>query len=309
MWDLCVKRHLWPIWLFVSGAVSLGAEGVLGGTTDLTVPDAPAIHELMAMSQDAQSGQIVVGCLVAGKPARLILDTGATHTVVSERFARAHLEGVPRLDMSRIKVVGNASGVPEILHTEVVAGGVKFQGVAVLVLDLAGVNELLREPVDGVLGMDVLRYLSFVLDFSRKVFTWGAFTDRSFLAPLEGERDEAGRWFVRVQRGSQVMSLLLDTGCSRTVAVPGVWPAARKEGIPLLMADVQGKRAVEMCEGKPEELLLSPGVRSAVVDPVLSPEREGDGLLGVDALRANVLMHLSEKKKDGGFYVGPVRDR
>lgn len=268
-----------------------------------------AAPDLMAMQRDAVSGQIVVTCLVAGKPARLVLDTGATHTVVSEAFARRSLGDVPRLDMSKIKVEGNAAGTTELLRTDVVAGGVTFRGLVVLVLQLEGVNELQERPVDGVLGMDVLRHLSFVLDFPGDRFLWGYLRDKSLLEPLEGERDEAGRLFARVSRGDRTLSLLLDTGCSRTVVRPPCWPDWQQEGVRMQMADVNGRREVELPIGQPEALLLSPGVRTAAVSPVISAEREADGLLGLDALRGNLLMHCAGEGERGRFYVGPVWEK
>lgn len=264
------------------------------------------VADLMTMQVDANCGQVVVTCLIAGNPARMMLDTGATHSVISRDFALRAVPAGSRHVAAEGQVQGNAVEVPGLVVADVVAGGKTFRSWVILEMDLGGVQRMMKQPVDGILGMDVLRHLSFVFDFEMGRFMWGRFRELGGLARLAGRRDESGRLFVSAEVGGKPVSLLLDTGSSITLVAPRCWQAEHGQGgAAASVADVNGQREIPVKRGVPMSIRLAPGVSTEPVSPVLAPEAEGDGLLGVDILRRHVLMHVAEDRREGGFYIGP----
>lgn len=108
---------------------------------------------------------------VNGRPARLLLDTGASHTVLATPSAeRLGLRTTPSTE--RAHGVGASSHATETaVLDELRLGDVRLQGVAVWTFDLAHVNGALAArggaPVDGALGGDVLRPAQAVIDYAR----------------------------------------------------------------------------------------------------------------------------------------------
>ncbi|MBO5684738.1 MAG: retroviral-like aspartic protease family protein, partial [Akkermansia sp.] len=70
--------------------------------------------DLMTMTQDARCKQVIVTCLINGQPMRMMLDTGATHTVLHEESA-AELKNARWIDTSKMLFRGNSSQRPKLL--------------------------------------------------------------------------------------------------------------------------------------------------------------------------------------------------
>jgi predicted aspartyl protease len=99
----------------------------------------------------------------------LIVDTGASHTILDRR--RAERFGlVLRQERGRAAGLGTADErVASAVLRNVRLGGLELDSLPVSVLDLAHVNEVLREmrvgAVDGILGADVLHRKQAIIDY------------------------------------------------------------------------------------------------------------------------------------------------
>jgi predicted aspartyl protease len=110
---------------------------------------------------------------VAGRagevPLDLIVDTGASHTVIDiARAARFELE--TRHQGSRATGIGVTAQRVESGHlADVAIGSVQLDTLRVTVIDLSHVNQVLRQlgadPVDGIIGGDVLMAQRAVIDY------------------------------------------------------------------------------------------------------------------------------------------------
>ncbi len=258
------------------------------------------------MVRDARCGQVLVRCTVDGVPLRLMLDTGATHTVIDRSAAAEKLAASQRVDTSGMQFSSSSSQVrPDILLVTLAAGGRTMPQQPVLVLPLDGVRAALATPVDGILGMDVLKRLSFTLDFREGgVSCWGepAPADGTPV-PLKARPDAGFCPLVAVKQGDKELSpLLLDSGSSVTVIPEHLWSAGVQSEHQAHVADVNGGRSQGVKVGKPAPVQLAEGV-STVVTPQLSDERARRdgliGLIGVDALRGLRVVYSPEK----GFYL------
>lgn len=257
------------------------------------------------MYRDPLCGQVIVTCLVNGVPARLMMDTGATHTVLDRKFVDEVLKA-EYMDTSQMQITGNADEKPGIIIGDLQAGGMSFRKMMLVVMDLSGVNSMQSKPLAGILGMDAMSRLSFIMDFRAERFTWGAFRDMSPFVPLEGRRDEAGRLYVAVRSGEKAFPLLLDTGSSVTTLTPEQWAPGALHMEEVKIADVNGPRTIRAGVGRQGSLQLTSGVRTWNFSPQLLPAEADPGLLGMDALKMNVLVHKPDEEGRSCFYIGPV---
>ncbi len=275
-------------------ALALLAAPVLPAAPSVPVlPDAPVEAGAAAalMQRDARCGQFMADCLVNGRPARLLVDTGATHTVLSAEFAAREL---PQLELLEgVRLSGNATQAPRPALATVTAGGVELKKSLVLLMPLGGVSSLMERPVDGILGMEHLRQLPFMLDL-REGGTghWQTDAGEGVIFPLLGREDAAGRLHVPARSGQSACLLLLDTGSNATTWPRAQWPAGvQAQAAALRVADVNGARDVAAGEhGVPAELKLAGGAVLPQVEPLLQAA-EGRCVLGLDALRGCLLIH------------------
>lgn len=116
-------------------------------------------------------GHFEIAAAVNGQPARLLLDTGASHTVLaSPSAARLGLRTTPSAE--RAGGVGAADHATETaLVAELRLGDVRLRDVAAWTFDLEHVNRALvargGAPIDGAVGGDVLRRAEAVIDYAR----------------------------------------------------------------------------------------------------------------------------------------------
>lgn len=250
----------------------------------------PSIAEqLMQMAPDARCKQIVTTCLVAGQPLRVMLDTGATHTVFHTESAK-QLQQVQWIDTSHIQFNGNANQRPEMFIAPVLLGPGEFEPRPLLALDLSGVRSMMAEKIDGIIGMDLLNPLPFTFDFHTNAFYWGT-PESANLFPLMGQTDPNGRLFLIVASGEKSFPLLLDTGSSITRIVESNWTPGRGETIQAQVSDVNAAAHISTIEGKAGTLTLAPGIETEAFHPLMGGENE-PAILGVDALKGLIFVHL-----------------
>ncbi len=257
----------------------------------------------MALLRDAHCRQFMADCLVEGRPARLMVDTGATHTVLAADFVARELPGLRFVEGVRLS--GNAAVAPRLAMAELQVGGEKLGQGPVLVMELEGVNSMLGRRVDGILGMSHLARLSFTLDMRPgRQGHWGLPSEVLPLIPLRGSRDGAGRLYLDACCGESRCRLLLDSGSSVTTWPLGQWPAGEKAQYHVQVADVNGARSETQASGAPARLLLAPGAELPQVSPQLRAGGQGH-VLGLDALEGGLLLH----RAGVGFELLPPADK
>lgn len=259
---------------------------------------APAF-DTTAMSRDSDHGQVIVNCTMDGVPLRLLLDTGATHTVLHTGVAKEKLPNAYKLDTTGMQITGNAAGLrPDILIIKLgIAGGTRSQH-PVLVMPLDGVRSMLKNPVDGILGMDVLSHIPFTLDFRQGGAShWGAATDGKAF-PLNAKPDQGGCPLVSLRIGDKTLDrVLLDSGSTTTLIEPRDWEAGVGESCSAQIADVNGRREVKIDFGKPAPVELAPGlVRELVPQLQEGMNRSSSAaILGIESLQGLRLIYSPEK--------------
>lgn len=125
----------------------------------------------------AAGADLYVRARLDGVGAALHLDTGATHSVLLQRFAKANAARLTGLATGQRRLAGAGGAVvtQPTLHWTAVpfdAGGRRLTLPTIdVVTDLAGMNDADRQ---GVLGQDVLgRFASYTIDFDTMGFALG----------------------------------------------------------------------------------------------------------------------------------------
>ncbi|MBR3926661.1 MAG: retroviral-like aspartic protease family protein [Akkermansia sp.] len=275
-------------------SLSPGAE-----TTAPAPPQASTVVDLMKMEQDARCGQVVVTCLVNGQPMRMMLDTGATHTVLHEESV-ARLRNVRWIDTSRMQFRGNSNQKPKLIQASLRVGPGRAPQHVAMVVNLGAVRSMMAEPIDGIVGMDILGSLPFTFDLRSGKMYWGS-PEGATLVPLHGSRDDNGRMMIQVNCEGHSMELLLDTGSSVTRVYRNDWKPGTDREVVAQLGDVDTATRSRVMRGKAADLELAPGIISPQVSPLICPD-EDRSMLGMDALQNQILVHLPGKNTFYGSF-------
>lgn len=268
-------------------------------------PENPPARELsidlMKMDRDARCGQVLVNCLVNGTPMRMLLDTGATHTVLHDESA-SKLKNPQWLDVSQMRFKGNSAQQPKILIASLNVGPGVSPVHPVVVISLAAVRSMMAGKVDGIVGMDILSSLPFTFDLRKNECYWGTPSEGNSV-PLRGKRDASGRLTLSVKSGEKTFPILLDTGSSVTRIFSGNWTPGIDREITAHVGDVDNASRKKMIQGKSARLEIASGVFLKPVSPLLCDTAE-EAILGMDALNGSALIHIpSPKEAHGEFFL------
>ena len=114
--------------------------------------------------------ELVVHATLDGRVCLLLIDTGATHSVLDKAFCRKQGMALKAVAGSTTTVSGTTSGV-ELVATPPVIVGAGAGWTDFTAVDLAQRNQGAAEPIVGILGADYLRWSGAVLDFPRLKLT------------------------------------------------------------------------------------------------------------------------------------------
>lgn len=115
----------------------------------------------------AANGVILLEAQVNGKPAVLLLDTGANLTIISQQAA-----GLPDVKLHALapnRTTGS-NGDYVRSHVDLGLGERHFMDHPIIVMDMSDASKRLWTRIDGLLGQDVLRQFSAVrIDYQHGV--------------------------------------------------------------------------------------------------------------------------------------------
>lgn len=259
---------------------------------------AQAVDKKAKLTRDAKCRQVLAECTVNGKKAIMMLDTGASHTVLAKSFVEKSIPDAQKVDTSQMTANSNSARqqMPDIYQVQLGVNGKKLEHYA-LCLPLDGVQQSMATPIDGILGIDVLGDMEFTFDLREggEGCYWGLPKDVDGMAVMEPLRvDRLNRPVMLIDTGTKEtphqVALLLDTGASVTCVLPKDWPAgAEAEEKTVGVADVNGAAKATVKYGKPVSVSLAKGVKVK-----MAPQLQGgnaDGIIGMDALEGLRFAH------------------
>ncbi len=133
---------------------------------------APAMAELLSrhgfrrfMMSRTEVGHLkLVGC-VDGRPIDIVLDTGASKTLVELNYCRS--EGIAVSDTGQ---PGHGGNVYTLGDAQLTLEGLPIRTDGIVAIDMSSTNERLMargvDPICAVLGQDVLRHHQAVIDYA-----------------------------------------------------------------------------------------------------------------------------------------------
>jgi predicted aspartyl protease len=147
---------------------------------------------------------VVPGTVNGTRRVKVLMDTGATRSIISPRLAKS-------LRLQTIRT-----------HVEVVAGDRKLRSSLVVLesIELGPirrplsclVGDLPVASVDLLIGRDVLGRAAFTVDFERRSLVWGPGEPLEFSVPFDPSRKEI---IVPLKVGTRDISVLLDSGADQ----------------------------------------------------------------------------------------------
>ncbi len=154
---------------------------------------------------------VVQGSVGPLKGLNLLLDTGASRTVLSPQLARRlHLNTAPTgVAVLNGNVQGGLATAPSIQ-----VGPIRRDNIGVLIEDLSFLQGSLPFQIDGIAGLDLLGESAFVIDYTSREVRFGAVPSMPDSIPLQ-RKD--GLAFVDATIDHAPVRLLLDTGASSLV--------------------------------------------------------------------------------------------
>lgn len=129
------------------------------------------------LSISDESYHLMMKVKINGKTARLVIDTGASHSAFDLKRVKKYVNA-KKLVKNKEKTTGlgtNTMDSHTILLEKLKIGDITIFDYDAVILDLSHVNEtykLLKLPaIDGVLGSDVMMKLHAVIDYDKKMMT------------------------------------------------------------------------------------------------------------------------------------------
>ncbi len=177
---------------------------VLGGLPS-TVEAAVTPFEL------GNQGGVILSVSVNGRgPFKFLLDTGSTHSAVSEALAVAI--GAPPVART---VIGSAVGSREaivVLIDRLECGPFVARGLLASVVALDVVSD--ADPIQGVIGQDVLAAVRFTIDFRQRELLWGP-EDAALARGISFDLERShGRFLISLPQRRAVLRLVPDSGAA-----------------------------------------------------------------------------------------------
>jgi len=134
--------------------------------------------ELLPIEDDGY--HIFVETLLNGKPARLLVDTGASRTVFDmeriKTFLNTKKPRLKKIDKLSTGLGTNTMESHSVILKEFMIGETVFTEYHAVVLNMEHVNQSYRmlgyPEIDGVLGSDILHVLKAVIDYRKKEIRW-----------------------------------------------------------------------------------------------------------------------------------------
>ncbi len=143
-----------------------------------TAPKRKLIHKkevkLEIVELQAESFHVFLHVLVNHKKVRMLLDTGASKTVLDKEFVESKLK-TSKLESSNNPTSSLHATVQSsnIMTAKSIAiGSSKLKDYMITVLDLAHVNKTYKmvkcKPIQGILGSDILVEKQAIIDYGKK---------------------------------------------------------------------------------------------------------------------------------------------
>lgn len=219
-------------------------------------------------------------------PFQMVLDTGATHSAVSQRIARALQADVSQAAVDVSGARGDSTTATAALRVRTLeAGGLTLRDFDALVLDFSPFAATLGERVQGILGYSAFEGLLLTLDYPRgEARVSRGDLDRAAPHTLQTLRTTAP--VVRANIGSRPLRVLLDSGLDGSIDLADAGPSDFESApVPVANSHTIGGAALDYAARLNTDITLGDlTLRRPIVCKI--PQ---DNLIGAELLRRFVV--------------------
>ncbi|HEX8027251.1 MAG TPA: aspartyl protease family protein [Vicinamibacterales bacterium] len=242
----------------------------------------PSQGRITSFNLEAQGGIVTAATFDGSGPYRVLLDTGANHSSISDRLARAL--GAPVIARGEVSSQAGVREYPIVRVDRMSVGPITVGATPSVVPagDLAGAG-----AIDGVLGQDVLANLRYTIDYRRRHVVWEDSDSIPTPSPSESALPltfVSGLPMVELRHGSSFLQLVADSGAGGLLLFQSAGrtlPAMKPGGGLVRIDSFQGSRMARRMVI--DELRIGPSLFQdlpvVVIESSNSPASAGDGLL------------------------------
>jgi clan AA aspartic protease (TIGR02281 family) len=153
---------------------------------------------------------IVVTAAVNGVQQKFVLDTGASHTVISSKLAQEL--GLEEVERSRARGAGGEIDVTIVRVDSFAINELVVRDLSCTVVDREDVSSLLGEDIAGVLGYNVLSEFMITIDYESKRLTFRQYEREELeTAVVSGDQFTSPRFRMKLERPNESWNFTTET--------------------------------------------------------------------------------------------------
>jgi predicted aspartyl protease len=238
---------------------------------------------------------VIVPGQIGGQKRNFIVDTGTAPSILNARFAKKM--GL-QVTESRLVAAGRMIKAGQVVVPDVELGPIHVKDVSMNVMDLSEWEKNLGMDIAGLLGMDVLGWSSFRLDYQKREMSFGPVNEEGISVGYDGM---TGLALVDATVQGKHVKLIVDTGSDLLVVYGETWGQSPKQVSAAQEATSVADQVAARAILKPQIELGGRRFEGLPTYFVPSAKSRGyDGFVGVRALklrgisfdRENQVMHL-----------------
>ncbi len=178
---------------------------------------------------------VLVPVRVNERDLSFLLDTGSDHSAIDAAIAR-QLGLAEGGGVEVVKDYRNQAAATAAIDSLAIGSQI-FKHKDVTVVNLDSVSQALGSAVDGVLGTDILKDLTFKVDYAKQELVFGLLQEFGNVGTPIQLRRSGDEFFVPLRLMSIPTELLLDTGTNSTNLSWGTWQRLSPQWEPKTIVD------------------------------------------------------------------------
>ncbi|KPK73489.1 hypothetical protein AMJ87_01510 [candidate division WOR_3 bacterium SM23_60] len=153
---------------------------------------------------------IVTTVSVNGVQQKFVLDTGASHTVISNKLAQEL--GLEEVEKSRARGAGGEIDVTIVRVDSFAIGELVVRDLSCTVVDREEMSSLLGEDISGVLGYNVLSEFMITIDYEARRLTFVQYEREELeTVVVNGDQFTSPKFRVKLKRPNQTWNFVTET--------------------------------------------------------------------------------------------------
>ena len=222
-----------------------------------------------------------------GVDCTLLLDTGATHTTFDLGFVKGAL---PDAKLQPVMLMGdsNVEGAPVYFQAESLEiGGAKFGDFGAMALNLSHIPASMGVKVDGILGMNTIGRVPFVLSLSKGevVFCPGEEAHKGFDKWTTRFPGDPMSIMLKAVNDGKAFGMIVDSGASMTFLLSATgWPTTGEKA-DFSAIDINGSTGLAPQRGESGRLVVGRDLALEISPLVVDSRDPSMNRIGSDTLR------------------------